>query len=301
MRNKQVKIIAGPCSIDKNNISDINDIINIKINNKRVISGVRVVGLKSRTLLNSSGEGMGMDYDNYMYNLGVLCNGGNPTQFKDLPSILIAKELQDKYGVSIATEVMDPSIQMPLFEKYLKTGKFMPWNPSVNQLGWTLLHMSKYCKRNNWLLGIKNSKNLGIDLKSSEEDNIEAPLEKVWAGLSDYADLAIGNKILIHRGVDTPDKGNFRNVVVHNLAKTVKLATGCKLYFDPSHSYGAKLRDEIPQAIVDSLKMQINDENYLYDGILVEVGNSKTDTEQHITVKELEDVLKNVSNTRILT
>ena len=94
MENKQVKIIAGPCSVDENNIKDIVDIANIKIDNKQVISGVRIVGLKSRTALNSSGEGMGMDYKNYIYNSDILINGGNVSQFKDLPSILMAKEIQ---------------------------------------------------------------------------------------------------------------------------------------------------------------------------------------------------------------
>jgi len=294
MENKQVKIIAGPCSVDENNINDIIDIINLKINNKRVISGVRVVGLKSRTSLNISGKGMGMDYENYMHNLNILINDGNVSQFKDLPSIQIIKELQDKYDILVATEIMDPSIQMPLFKKHLENNKLMFWNPSVNQLGWPLLHMSKYCEKNDWLIGIKNSKNLGTTLEVSKGDNVEIPLEKVWAGLSTYTNLPTEKQILIHRGVNVPDKGDFRNAVVHNVAKKVKLATKCKLYFDPSHSYGPKLRDKIPQAIIDSLAIKIDDKNYLYDGILVEVGKSQTDTEQHITVKELEGALKEV-------
>lgn len=301
MKNSKVRIIAGPCSVDKDNISDIEDIVKIKINGKRAVAGARVVGLKSRTSFDSMGEGMGIDFDAFMENLEILTNDGSASDFVDLPSILITKELQEKHkNLIVATEIMNPSIQLPLLEKHLKGNRVMPWNPSVNQLGWPVLQMSKYCKRNNWFLGFKNAKNLGGDLIDSEQNDVKTSLEKVWSGLVDYGQIANKNKILIHRGVDVPEKGDFRNALVHNVAKRTKLATGCKLYFDPSHSYGPKLRDKIPQGIIEALRMKIDEYNYLYDGVLVETGNSKTDTDQHITIKELEDTLKEVSKFREL-
>jgi len=301
MLNKEIKIIAGPCSVDRDNINDIVDIANIEIENKRVIYGVRMVGLKSRTALDISGNGMGMDFEAYMKNIKILSNGGKSSDFIDLPSILLSKELQKKQDILVASEIVDVSIQMPLLERHLKNGKVMTWNPSVNQLGWPILNMSKYCERNNWLLGIKNAKNLGDHLNNSEEANQKTSLDKVWEGLVRYSQMPTENKVLIHRGVDVPEKGDFRNALVHNLAKRVKLATSCKLYFDPSHSYGPKLRDKIPEGIINALRTKIDDCNYLYDGALIESGISKTDTDQHLTVKELKDVLKEVSKFRDLS
>lgn len=297
MNNKDVKIIAGPCSVDNNNIDDIEDILNIQINNQRAVAGVRVVGLKSRTSFNENGEGMGIDFDAFMQNLNIK----DSSKFVDLPSVLLMKKLHKKYeNLVTATEVMDTAIQLPLLDKYLKNHRVMVWNPSVNQLGWPVLRMSQYCKQNDWLLGLKNAKNLGGTLVDSEDKNTSVSLEKVWSGLVEYAQMPNDNKILIHRGVDAEGKGNFRNAPVHKLAERVKKATRCKLYFDPSHSYGPKLRDQIPQGIIESLLMQIDKNNYLYDGILVEAGNSVTDTEQHITVQDLKEALKEVSKFRDL-
>jgi hypothetical protein len=46
--------------------------------------------------------------------------------------------------------------------------------------------------------------------------------------------------------------------------------------------------------------MKIDDKNYLYDGILIEAGNSETDTEQHITINELKILCKELSKFREL-
>ena len=126
-------------------------------------------------------------------------------------------------------------------------------------------------------------------------------MEKTWAGLASYAGKLIGQTVLIHRGVDAPDKGNYRSFPVHQMALRTKLATKAQLYFDPSHALGPKMRDEIVAATIDAMKMKISDKAYLYDGILVEVGTSVTDTLQHITLKELEYMLKELSKFRDLT
>jgi len=65
--NKTCAIIAGPCSVDENNISELYQIANITAKNqkgkiKQAIFGARIVGLKSRTALHQNGVGMGIDY-----------------------------------------------------------------------------------------------------------------------------------------------------------------------------------------------------------------------------------------------
>src|SRR5579862_3038764 len=61
--NYNLEIIAGPCSITPENTEEvINEIAKIKLpDGRRAIFGTRVVGLKSRTALDLSGEGMGID------------------------------------------------------------------------------------------------------------------------------------------------------------------------------------------------------------------------------------------------
>src|SRR5258708_38719288 len=59
-------IIAGPCSIDENNLDEIiHGIAEITVYDGayRGIKGTRTVGLKSRTALDVSGKGMGIDWD----------------------------------------------------------------------------------------------------------------------------------------------------------------------------------------------------------------------------------------------
>ena len=97
--------------------------------------------------------------------------------------------------------------------------------------------------------------------------------------------------ILIHRGVDVSEKGDHRNIPVHNLAKRVKQKTGATLYFDPSHAYGPKMKEHIVPEVLKAMNLRALDGSYLYDGILIEVGTSKTDTGQHITLDELKKMV----------
>jgi 3-deoxy-D-arabino-heptulosonate 7-phosphate (DAHP) synthase len=46
--------------------------------------------------------------------------------------------------------------------------------------------------------------------------------------------------------------------------------------------------------------MMIDEENYLHDGVLIEVGKSKTDTKQHITIEELNSLCQQISEFREL-
>jgi len=100
--------------------------------------------------------------------------------------------------------------------------------------------------------------------------------------------------------VDVYSKGDYRNLPVHQAARRVKVLTGAKLLFDPSHIHGPKLHDSIVKATVEVAKMMIDEENYLYDGALIEVGRSKTDIEQHITIEELDYLCQQISEFREL-
>ena len=143
MKNTKITIIAGPCSVDDNNIKEIKEIAEIEVRSRkgkkqRAVSGTRVVGLKSRTELDTDGVGMGMDYSVYKKNSEILLHGGKISDFEILPSALIAKDIADETDMIIATEIMNPIIQMPSYEGRIGVGKLLPWNPSVNQLGWQI-------------------------------------------------------------------------------------------------------------------------------------------------------------------
>jgi 3-deoxy-D-arabino-heptulosonate 7-phosphate (DAHP) synthase len=285
-----LEIIAGPCSVGTENIGEIYQIAEIG-----AVSGARVVGLKSRTGLNSTGEGMGIDYKsiNHAMEEGVE-NTLTP------PSIVFAQDVVSETGLMVATEIMIPEIQLPFFEKgSFPEGKLLAWNPSVNQLGWQVRQTAKYAKRNGWTVGLKNGKALGVSADhANDPESRTSPLEETWAGLTTYAE---GSKetILIHRGVDVPEKVNHRNLPVHEVARRVKNRTGKKLFFDPSHIYGPKMRDQIVDETVQAMHMRNGDE-FLYDGILIETGTSKTDTKQHITVAELEGLTERLAKFRQL-
>lgn len=307
MKNPKITIIAGPCSVDDNNIKEIKEISEIEVRSRkgkmqRAVAGTRVVGLKSRTELDLDGVGMGMDYSIYKKNSEILLDGGKISDFEVLPSAVIAKDIADKTNMIIATEIMNPIIQMPSYEGRIKVGKLLPWNPAVNQLGWQIEQMAAFSRENGWHIGIKNGKWIGDHLHTAntEEYPGKTTMEKTWAGMVKYAVGIKQDIILIHRGVDVPGKGNFRNAPVHAIAKRVKKDTKVKLFFDPSHSYGPKMRDNIVEAVVAAMKMKISGDEFLYDGVLIETGTSTTDTDQHITVLELQKLTRELARFRDL-
>ncbi len=301
MVNKSLKIIAGPCSINRNNIDDIYKIADLKINNKNVVWGLRLVGLKSRTSFFKDGKGMGTDFKDYLLTLNKVIKKRNFKDLKFLKSIKLAQKIYQETNLLIATEIIDPLIQPLLYDKIIPANKLLLWNPAVNQLGWPIFVMSQHIKRNKWYLGLKNPKWVGDYLKNVNNLNYSGrtTMEKTWEGLVSYADLPKDRIILIHRGVDVPEKRNYRNAPVHYLAWRVKKHTGCLLFFDPSHSHGPKMRDEIVTATLKAMEMQIEGK-YLYDGILIEVGNSETDTEQHLTIDEFKFLCQKLSKFRDL-
>jgi 3-deoxy-D-arabino-heptulosonate 7-phosphate (DAHP) synthase len=302
MKNKSLKIIAGPCSVDLKNLSEIYKIAEIKVYKKPCIWGTRVVGLKSRTSFYKDGEGMGIDFKDYTKSIKRILKTKTFDHIKIFKSMKIAQKIYKETNLLIATEIMDPLLQPILYEKIIPKNKLLLWNPAVNQLGWPIFVMSQFIKRNKWYLGIKNPKWLGDYLKRADSKNYKdrTTAEKTWEGLVRYSGLEKEKIILIHRGVDIAEKRGYRNYPVHNLAMRVKQHTGCLLFFDPSHSYGPKMRDKILPATIKAMKMKIDDKNYLYDGILIETGISKTDTDQHISIEELENLCKEISKFREL-
>lgn len=308
MKNDPLAVIAGPCSIDNQNIDEIHQIAEMQVTNRdgkkqRAISGTRVVGIKSRTELDSSGKGMGIDYDVFKRNLDSLINGGCIRELEVPPSVIMSEEIHKKTNLLIATEIMASLLQLPQYEGRIPAHKLMPWNPAVEQLGWPMQQMAEICRKNSWNVGIKNGKWVGDHIHTSNTDDFEGQttMEKTWVGLTKYiGDLNGGETVLIHRGVDVPDKGQYRNAPVHNLARRAKQSSGCKLYFDPSHAFGPKMRAHIVYAVVDAMKIKIAEDEYLYDGILIETGTSSTDTEQHITIAELQILIDKIATMRDL-
>lgn len=293
--NKALTLIAGPCSLDYKNTGDIYKISEIKIINNQgkkqpAVFGTRVVGLKSRTALTSDGKGMGIDYQIFMENLNLLLAGKNANQLKNFPSVKIAAEIIQNTGMLVATEIMSPLVQLPIYERLIPQGKLMIWNPAVNQLGWPVMKMGHYAKKNQWYIGLKNPKWLNM--------------EKTWLGLVHFAGLhTVGMEdklVFIQRGVDVPEKGDYRNLPVHQAAKKIKLATQAKVYFDPSHTFGPKLKSKISEGVIEAMRMKTDENTYLYDGILIEVGRSKTDTKQHLNIKEFEELCHRLAEFRDL-
>lgn len=256
------------------------------------------MGLKSRTAMNGAGEGMGLDFQEYLCNVDILASGKSTNNFKTLPSIEIARQLIEKTGLTVATEIVDPIIQLPGYEKLIPKNKLLIWNPAVNQLGYPMYVMGIYAKRNGWFIGVKNGKWFGEN--SGEETN---SMEKSWIGQVSYAtkdkQSDLNDKIImIHRGVDVAGKGKFRQAPIHDSAEKIKKATNLKMFFDPSHSLGHLLRDQIVEQAVSAMRIKIRDDEYLYDGILIEAGTSKTDTKQHITVEELRNLCEEIAKFR---
>ncbi len=307
LNNEDCTIIAGPCSIDDNNLKEVFRIADMEVKNRngkmqRAIAGTRIVGLKSRTEYSGDGSGMGMDCTAVQKNIDIIAEGGCVSDFEITPSALIAEQVVKKTQMLVATEIMLPSIQLPSYENRIPKNKLMPWNPSVNQLGWQILELAKFAKTNSWHIGIKNGKWVGesVHIANSVHFTGVTTMEKTWAGLASYAGKLPGDIILIHRGVDAPDKGNYRNFPVHNIALRTKKMTGVKLFFDPSHAYGPKMKEDIVPAVIEAMKMELSGNEYLYDGVLIEVGTSKTDTKQHITLNELETLINELSKFRDL-
>jgi hypothetical protein len=178
----------------------------------------------------------------------------------------------------------------------------LPWNPAVNQLGWPLHEMAAIAKQNDWFIGIKNGKWLGDSLANAEslKHTGGTALEKVWNGLGSFTQMSDENVFMIQRGIEATVRGDFRSVPIHQTAKRVRMLSKRNILFDPSHSLGPKMRMHIVSATIDAMQIKMQDGSFLYDGALIEVGTSLTDTDQHISLQDLQDLCDEIAKFRNL-
>lgn len=297
-----LEIYAGPCSITPENAEEVitKTASIVTPEGNRAIYGTRVVGLKSRTALDLKGNGMGIDSQIIQSALKL-----NATERKKLkiPSVELADKIVKKTGLTIATEIMIPHIQLPYWEaKESLRGNAMIWNPSVNQLGWNVFEMSEFAERNNWNIGIKHGKFLGkdaLDVANHEDYKGETSLEKVLVGVTTYAQNIAGDIVIIHRGVDVPGRGNYRNAQVHEVMKRIKQKVShAKIFFDPTHSIGPEMRHVIFAETISAMKIKIGSE-FLYDGLLIEsASSSPVDIGEHLSLSELSLLVNELSTFR---
>ena len=302
---QKLHIIAGPCSVDYNNLKEILEIgslevTNLEGKNQLAICGTRVVGLKSRTEFEPETQWIGLDLEAWLTNMNLLTTGHTSRDFVVPPSVILAKQIWNETKMLIATEVCHASTQLPVIEKEFANLPHLIWNCAVMQLGHPVLEMGIYAKRNSWIVGNKNGKWLDMDYQKVETADFvgQTSMEKTWLGLGVYARTE--NRILISRGVDMPKHSQYRNVPLHFTAIRSKIASGKKMFFDPSHIYGPKMKAEIVRKTINAMKLKMPDGSYLYDGILVETGTAKSDTGQHITVSELGQMAQQIANFRPL-
>ncbi|MDB4835541.1 hypothetical protein OAH12_03025 [Cyclobacteriaceae bacterium] len=307
MKNSSLRIFAGPDSLDDYNIDEVYQIAEMKGNGKQAVYGARTVGLKSRTNfdeVNSAGGFMGYDFDAIMKNFDIFGKGGNADDLTPLPTVEMAAKLYKDTGLVPSTEIMLPAIQLACIKKEFANDPFLVWNSAVDQLGWHIRQMAGFAEEHGWTVGLKNGKWLGEEYKIAESPEFpgKTSIEVVWDGLVNYSSKA-PETVLIQRGCDLPAKGNFRNLPIHETAKRTKVrnaADNVKLFFDPSHSLGPKMRDQMVEETVKAMKMKIDEDTFLYDGILIEVGTAKCDTLQHITVAECQQMIDELADFRDL-
>ena len=307
MKNSELRIFAGPDSLDDFNIDEVYEIAEMTAKGKQAVYGARTVGLKSRTnfdKVNSEAGFMGYDFDAIMKNFDIFGKGGNADDLTPLPTVEMAAKLYKDTGLIPSTEIMLPAIQLACIKKSFADAPFMVWNSAVDQLGWHIRQMVGFAQEHGWMVGLKNGKWLGEEYAIAEAEDFtgKVSIETVWDGLIDYSSRA-PETVLIQRGCDLPAKGNFRNLPIHQTAKRTKVRhadKNIKLFFDPSHSLGPKMRDQMVEETVKAMKMTIDEETFLYDGILIEVGTAKCDTLQHITLPEMQNMIDELAEFRDL-
>jgi hypothetical protein len=301
MISSSFEVTAGPCSINELSERELIELASLEVEGKKVISNFRAVGLKSRTENDSTGKGMGMDYEVVRHNMQVLARSGSTAGFDMLPSMELAAKIIAQTNMIAASEIMVASVQLPMALQALPKGMFRPWNPSVDQLGWHEMEMAAYAEQGNWDIMLKNGKWLGESLEDLRDLDKLTGVEKSWHGLATYAGDVSGHVMFINRGIDIPQKGDYRNLPVHEMAMKAKLFTGKKVLYDPSHTNGPKRRDQIVDDMIFVAGLKMPDtEEFVYDGVMVECLTSETDTLQHITLPELHYALNRISEIRDL-
>ncbi len=302
MKQYDLELFAGPCSITPENTEEvISETANITTpDGTRAIYGTRVVGLKSRTALDFNGDGMGLD--SQIMQKVITHNDPDPKKY-EIPSVQLAEKIAKATGMVISTEIMLPHLQLPFWAaKKALRGNVMIWNPAVEQLGWNLLELAAFARENDWNVGIKHGKFLGkdpLEVANHPDYKGETTLEKVLIGLTTYVGKIDGDLVIIHRGVDVPGRGDYRNATIHHIMARIKhnIPHG-KIFFDPTHTIGPVMRHTIVDEIIKAAKLKVGDE-FLYDGFLMEAGSSSpVDMGEHLTLDELRDVVTTLSEFR---
>lgn len=276
MRN--LKIIAGPCSIDRVNINQA-----IEIGKMPEVYGVRCVGLKSVT---SPRAFMGIDQEWYFRG-----------QEGEAPSLKLARRIVQMTGKKVAFELMDSVQLVDYLDSFFK-GKVFVWNPAIAQLGYPIYRLATTGKHLGWKIGLKNPKWWG-----DEETEIKGvPVnngEKNWYGNAKFSEAGGIIPVMIYRGVniDNSEGVEYRNFPMHSSAKKMK-DLGYKVWLDPSHICGEKMRHQIVEKTLEWLNLRDGKGGFLYEGLLIEVGDSQTDTGQHITLEEFKELIKRIKEFR---
>ncbi len=271
-------IIAGPCSIDEQNIDQA-----IEIGRLPEVDGVRCVGLKSVT---SPRPFMGIDRDWYFGG----CRGTPP-------SVKLARKIVKETGKHIAFEVMDNKQLAPLLYDPVFENRVFLWNPAIMQLGWPLFRAARLAASQGWAIGLKNPKWSGEPELELTPDTTLDNGEKTWWGNAKFVEEGGIKPVMIQRGIEGAGKYPYRNIPNHAASACMR-TLGYEVWIDPSHIFGKALRDEIVERTLEALELRLDDGRYLYDGLLVEVGTSQTDTDQHITIEELEGLIEAIKRQR---
>jgi hypothetical protein len=272
---KGFTVIAGPCSLSGTD-EQMQEIL--EIGSIKEVDGIRVCGLKSVT---SPRPFMGIDREWYIT--------GRGTQ----PSYPLALRIRKETGKKIATEMMDVmQLHAYMIDPIFRDGLFV-WNPAINQLGWPMYRAATIARTHGWDIGIKNPKWTGpCDADIFAGEPVSRGM-KTWYGLSRFVSMAGIQPIAIARGTESADTGRYRATPNHADAAMMR-QHGMRVFLDPSHMLGPKMRGEIIDRTLDALTLTTHDGDRIYSGILIEVGTSKTDTDQHISIDELQKLIAEI-------
>jgi hypothetical protein len=310
-----LEIWAGHCSENKNNIEETERIARQTIRNprtgrqQRIVNRTRGVAFKSRTGLKDLLSYMGMDWKAIQANDTMYMEGKGHLDYLLYPSLIHLSNISRATGVGVASEILMPHLQLPVWGRYFKGKSFQPWTAAVDSKGTSAMEFANWANRFGWDIALKNPKISGkrtyTELLTAPQKEIEkTTVFSTWQGAWSWAG-SNQNTTMIHRGVDMPSDlegmDTFRNLPIHRVAAALQAVTGCNLGYDPSHINGQGRKEHIVEDAIEAAQT-INPftGNPQYQVLLLEVGNSTTDTEQHITLNQLQQIGETVIQWRPL-
>jgi len=332
MIKKPVRIITGPCQTSSRQHVDYGlDLASLKVTNPdgrvvNAISGLRHCEMKSRTKLNPSREGMGLDYHDWeMYSIALMnaaLKGDKLPQPPVTQGAKWAEEIQGKVpDMMLAMETMD-WVHASLFAGHIQPGLGLLWLPSVMQLGEPASMIAKVASDNRWGFGAKNGKWSERKLPYDTDNMTATNLEDTAVGLLGSFALGVAGiktvlpeVVFIERGMAVPEKGDWRNLPDHQSARIVKslLQKEVDTYegkkprvtiaYDPSHANGPGRREKIvDDAVYAATEITDSSGDLLYDMILVESAPPDhlppSDTKQQISGEEISEMVSRIAKKR---